>query len=370
MDWIMKYKPKKSKDIVGQEIVVKTVENWLDRWKVGQSLLLYGPSGIGKNIIVETIALERKLLLTEINASESRTSESIKKILDPVTKQDSLLGNGRIILIDEIDSLSRDDYGGLSEITNAIKESRFPIILTANNIYIQKLRPLRGACEYVRLRRIHPRAIEKKLREICRSEGIEIDFKSLTEIAKNCNGDLRSAITDLETFCRNRKGSMEVVGSREREENIFDVMKTVFRGNMKDAIVSINSSDKEIDEIFWWVEENVCNEFEGEEIIKAFNVLSNVDMFRSKIIKNQNYRFRKYMVDLMASISSLKRRKHGEFSFYKPPTRIMTLGQTKEKRAKDKEIQDSLAKSMHCSRRNIKNQLPYLKIIQKSLKGM
>ena len=105
-----KYKPKTLDEVIGQTIVVKKVLNWLDEWEPGEALMLYGPTGIGKGIIVELIAKEKKLNLVEVNASDNRDASSIKKLI-PATKNSSLMG-GRIILIDEADNLSREDRGG------------------------------------------------------------------------------------------------------------------------------------------------------------------------------------------------------------------------------------------------------------------
>jgi len=320
-------------------------------------LLLYGPTGIGKTLIASVIANEKNMRLLEINASDKRTSSSIKEILEPATK-DGSLSKRRLILIDEIDGLSSVDRGAVSEIKRIIKESKFPIILIANNAYDPKLKILRNYCELLKVKRIPVNLIERKLIEICKKEKLKIDNATIREIAINSNGDIRSAINDLE---------ISSSGYREREKNIFDVLRTIFKGkDLKTVLRSIDRCDKDIDEIIWWVEQNMCTEFKNpEEIAKAFEILSKADLFRSKIIISQNYRFKRYMKNLIAGIFLVKKKPYYRFNLYKPPDRLMILGRTKMIRHKRDEIYKNLGNFLHCSKRKVKEQLPHLEIILK-----
>jgi replication factor C large subunit len=349
---IEKYKPKKLDEIIGQKETISKITFWLKEWKPGKALLLYGPVGIGKSIILEIIANEMNMSLLEINSSDDRSASSIKEILLPASKEGSLFKK-RLILIDEIDSFSGEDRGGIAEIIKIVKESAHPIILIANNAYDSKLKTLRGYCELIRLRRIPSNLIEKRLNEIAFKERLKIDKDSIRRIALNSDGDIRSAINDLEILSKD--------SIREREKDIFEILKMIFQGeNLREILRTIEQSDKDIDEIFWWVEQNICNEYKKpEDIMKAFEFLSKADLFRGRIVSKQNYRFRKYMKDMIAGISSLNKEK--KFVSYKPPDRLILLGSTKSSRKDAEEFYKTLG--LHCSQRKIKEQFSYLKII-------
>jgi replication factor C large subunit len=350
---IDKYKPKKLDEIIGQTLVIKKVLNWLDNWKPGKALMLYGPTGIGKGIIIELVARKKNLNLVEVNASDSRDASSIKKLI-PATKNGSLFKE-RIILIDEVDNLSRDDRGGSSEIIDLIKNSSYPIILIAQNAYDKKLKTLRNYCVLLKLRKVPKNLIERKLMEISKREKLKLNYKIIKEIADNSDGDVRSAINDLE---------IESFGYREREKTVFETMQAIFKGDFESALRAIELCDKNLDEIFWWVEQNITNEYRDlEDIALAFEFLSKADLFKSKIYKNQNYRFKKYMRDMIASISTIESKKR--FTRYKPPDMLIILGRTKAKRKEADEFHGELGKHLHCSKRKIKEQMPYLNIIMK-----
>ena len=348
-----KYKPQNLGEVVSQKTIINGILDWLRKWKPGKALMLYGPSGLGKNLIVELIAKEKGLKLVEINASDKRNAASIKKLI-PATKEGSLLG-GRLILIDEVDKLSISDRGGSAEIIDIIKNSAYPVILIAQNPYDKKLRTLRTYCLLLKFRKIPKNIIERYLINIANNEAIKMKPEIFRQIAENSDGDLRSAINDLE---------MRAMGQREREKTIFETMQAIFKGNLKEALETISLSEKNLDEIFWWAEQNVGIEYNNaEDIATALEILSKADMFRSRTYQKQNYRFKKYMRDMIASLSTLESKKG--FTMYKPPDMLIILGRTKKQREKAEELYGELASQLHCSKRKIKEQMPYLNIILK-----
>jgi replication factor C large subunit len=325
---------------------------WLSEWKPGdKALLIYGPTGTGKSLVACLVASEVGFSVYDINSSESRSASLIKEKL--CASRQGSLSQRRMILIDDIDTFSNSDRGGISEVIAAIKESANPIVMTASDAYDQKLRTLRTYCDLLKTRRVPVNAIQKKLADIAAKEKIRIGAESIRKIAENASGDVRSALNDLET--------LNDSSSRDREIDIFKVMNSVFRANdIRKAELAMDSSGKDLDELFWWVEQNIPLEYQSsEEIAKAFEILSKADMFNSMIRRNQNYRFKKYMKEMMASISLIGQSK--KFIMYRPPGRLVTLGQTKVSRKESEEFYRSLG--INSSMRKIKEQAPLLRII-------
>jgi replication factor C large subunit len=348
-----KYKPKDLREIVGQKDLILKIDEWLKKWKPGKALLIYGPTGTGKSLIINLVAKERNFSLFELNSSDERSASYIKEKILPAAKEGSLFKK-RLILIDEVDSFGQADRGGITEIINVIKQSATPIILIASDAYDSKLRTLRNYCELYKVRRIPKNLIEKKLLEIASKEKLKIDAETIKRIASSADGDIRSAINDMVYST--------ISIERDKEENIFEVLNTVFKGkSFIRALHAIDSSDKDLEELFWWIEQNIPLEYSSPELIaKAFSILSKADVFRSKVIKNQNYRFNKYMKEMMASISLIENPQR-KFVLYRPPQRFITLGSTKISRKDTEEFYKSLG--LNCSLRKIKDQAPFLKLI-------
>lgn len=220
---VEKHKPRRLVEIVGQKIIIKKITDWLKKWKPRKAFLLYGPTGIGKTLIVEIIAKENKFNLIEINASDKNAASYIKEVLLPASKEGSLL-NKRLILIDEIDSFS--DRGAIAEIIKTIKQSAHPIIITANNAYNKKLRTLRYYCILLRVNRIPVNLIERELNKIALKEKIKISRDIIRRIAVDSDGDIRSAINDLGVFSKDTE-----FGLRDRKKDIFKILKIIFQSN-------------------------------------------------------------------------------------------------------------------------------------------
>ncbi|MEM5882850.1 MAG: replication factor C large subunit [Candidatus Aenigmatarchaeota archaeon] len=371
--WSEKYRPKSLKEFVNQKEAVEKFLNWIKNWKPGsKAMLFYGPPGTGKTALVQAYAQEKDLEFVEMNASDFRSKTQIEEVFGRSMLQKPLFKKSRIFLIDEVDGIAgREDIGGISAVIKIIKESYYPCILTANNPYDPKLKGLREECILVEFKKIHVFDIEKRLEEICKKEGISVEKEVLRNLAKRAEGDLRAAINDLEVVAAGRKKvtleDLEVLGFREKETTIFDALKIIFKTQSSiSAKLSVTNIDKDPEEIFWWIENNITKEYEKpEEIAKAFDALSKADLFRQRITLAQNWRFRGYMIDLMtAGVALAKKEMYRKFTKYEYPQKLIILGGTKAMRKEEKELLIKLSQLLHCSTKKIRLEfLPYLKII-------
>jgi len=372
MLWTEKYKPKSLREFVDQKPSVERFLQWIKSWKPGsKALLLYGKPGVGKTALVEAFASQEKYELIAMNASDARSAERIRAVLTGASQLQPLFKRSRIFLIDEIDGISgKEDRGGVGEVINLIKKSSFPVVLIANNPFLPKLRSLREHCELVEMRPIGERYVLKRLEYICEKEKIKAEREVLKSIAARSNGDLRAAITDLETVARNKDKitlqDLEALGYREREESIFDALKIIFKTKRAiSAKLAIASVDADPEEIFWWIENNVANEYEKpEEIARAYDYLSKAALFQRYISIRQNWHFRSYMIDMMCGgVALSKKEVYRKFTKYKYPSRLAILGATKIERKEEREMLLELSKQLHCSTKKIRREfLPYFRI--------
>jgi replication factor C large subunit len=376
--WAEKYRPKSLKEFVNQKEALEKFLAWIKKWKPGsKALLFYGPPGVGKTALLQAYATEKGLDLIEMNASDYRSAQQIQEVLGQSMKQKSLFGRGKIFLLDEIDGIvGKEDRGGVGEIIKIIQESAFPIVLTANDPWDPKLKALREYCVLVEFKKIYVFDVEKRLAEICRKENIIAEKDVLRELARRSNGDLRAAINDLETVARGKRkivlSDLEVLGYREVETSVFDALKTIFKSSSVIAAkLAISNVDKDPEEIFWWIENNIAKEYEDpEEIAKAYDALSKADIFRQRVISRQDWRLKGYMIDLMTGgVAVAKKEMYRKFTKYQYPSKIAMLGQTKVERKEEKEMLLELSKQLHCSTRKVRKEfLPFLKIIFKKTK--
>jgi replication factor C large subunit len=356
--WIKKYSPKKVKEVVGQALVAGTVSNFVRNFPRvrKKALLLHGPTGNGKTSIVKALANEFNLELIELNASDCRNADSIISVLMPAVKQVSLFGQKKLILVDEIDGLSgHQDRGGVGSIVDVIKESNFPIILTANNAYADKLKSVRTYCEIVEFKQLSAIDILVRLREICAKENVKYELPAMQKLAVSSNGDLRAAINDLQMLAGDDKILTEAdikLFGREREESIFTVLKLIFKSfNTKDMLKISDYVDEDIDSLILWLDQNIPAEYtKPEEIALAYQNLADASMFLARISRWQHWRFLVYAHYLaLAGVQQAKSEANRKFVVHQRPELLLKLFIRAAKRKKMKGIAEQYAESMHTS---------------------
>ena len=367
-NWTEKYRPKYFVDIRGQELAIKKIKEFIRGFgksfgKEKRTLILYGPAGTGKTALAYVAAKETNVELFELNASDLRNKEKLREILRPATKQQSLIKKGKIILVDEVDGISEADKGGLPELVRLIELSFHPIIITANDIWNKKFSELRKKAELVQLKEIDYRTIKDVMIEILRKEKKFIENDILTNIAIKAKGDLRAAINDLQIAASLPDPSQILIDERNKEIDIFTALRMIFKGKPNNILLKIfDSVNKPIDEILLWVEENIPVEYQGEELAKAYELLSRIDIFKKRIYRQQYWRFLVYENALLSyGISSSKTKEKTGFTSYKKPTRILKIWLNNQKIERKKSIAKKYSRHVHIGEKRALKEFPTIK---------
>ena len=377
MPFTHKYKPKTTKEIIGQDKALKEVKDKVADYssrKIRKALLIYGPTGTGKTSTIHALAEELDLEIIEVNASDVRNSEGLETKIMPAIKQMSLFGKGKIILIDEIDGLSgTSDRGGVSTIIKLIAQSPYPIILTANDPWEQKFNDIRKNSIMIEYKAINVIEQSAHLKKICEKEGILIDENALSHLVRVSQGDLRAALTDLENVSSIKKQitrqDVEETSNREREETILNALLKVFKTTNPDiALTAYDKVEEDIDKIFMWLDENLTKEYtKPQDIANAYENLSLADVYFARIRRWQYYRYYVYIYNLLSvGIAISKTEKNPEFIKYTPSDRILKIWIANQKNAKKKAIAEKIAEKTHTSTKEALQNMPYLKTIFKN----
>jgi len=369
MPWTEKYRPKKLEEIKGQNDAILKLKEFLRNFgKKKNAILLYGPPGTGKTSLAYALANEIDSEIFELNASDLRNKEKLKEILKPAVEQKSLMKKNKIILVDEVDGISESDYGGLSELLEIIQSSTYPIIITANDIWNRKFSSLRKKCEILQLKEINYNVIKQVISEISRKEQLVIDDYFITELAVKAKGDLRAAINDLQTLSKLKDYFSIILDERNKETDIFNSLRRVFKEMPTNDMLNIfDSVNMSIDDIILWLEENIPAEYKGEELARAYELLSKTDIFKGRIHRQQYWRFLVYENILLSyGISSAKKNAKTGFTSYKKPSRILQIWLNNQKTIQKKSICQKYSQYVHVSQKRAMFEFPVIKQIIKS----
>jgi len=372
--WIEKYRPEKFSDVKGQDQAVEKVKSFLKYFGgiKRKAILLYGPPGTGKTTIASVIARENDAEIFEINASDLRNKDKIRSVLKPAVEQKSLKRDKKIILVDEVDGISETDRGGLSELMLLVEETTFPMIITANDVWNKKLSELRKKCELIQLKELDYKIVREVISEVCKKEKITVDETILTSISVKSKGDIRAAINDLQTISKVENPESIIFDERNKETTIFEVLKRILKDKPTNETFKLfDSLNMGIDEIILWFEENIPEDYQGEELVRAYDLLSKVDVFRGRIHKQQYWRFLIYENLLMSyGIASAKKKPKTKFTSYKRPTRILKIWLNNQKTAKKKTICQKYAQYVHVGEKRALSEFPIIKQIINSNQGI
>lgn len=367
-NWQEKYRPEKFSEIFGQEEAINKIQFFLTNFsqpRAKKAIILHGSPGIGKTTIAHVIAKETNSEIFELNASDLRNKGKLQEILKPAIEQQSLIKKNKIILIDETDGITGTDRGGITEIISLLNTTNYPIILTANDAWSKKLSPLRKKTEIVELKEIAPSIIKNILIKILNKENKFIHNKLLNQISIKSKGDLRSAINDLQTLVHTGNPQDLELDQRNKETDIFNALKKIFQEKPKlEMLKTFDSVKMDIDEIILWVEENIPADYKGQELARAYDLLSKTDLFKGRIYKQQYWRFLVYEnIFLSYGISSAKQQEKAGFSAYKRPSRILKIWLNNQRTAKKKSIAQKYASFVHIGSKRALSEYPTIKQI-------
>jgi len=375
--WIIKYRPKRLGDVVDQDKAKQEFIAWLKSWISGKpskkATLLYGPAGCGKTSLVEAAANEYGFELVEMNASDFRRRQDIERIVGIAARQRSLFARGKIILLDEVDGISATaDRGALDAILRLIEVSKHPIVMTANDPWNPRLRPLRDAAKLIAFNRLTERYVYQVLKRICAAEKLECDDDALKFIAKRSEGDLRSAINDLQAVGEGyKKVTLQLVQNlvtyRNREYTPFEALRNLFNAKyVWQAKTAISQANVDYDTLLEWINENIPRHYtDPEELWRAYEALSRADVYLGRIRKTGSWDLLSYVFDLagpgVAFARKIYKYRWTKFSF---PQKITLLAKTKRTREIREGIARALASRLLTSRSTIKSDvIPYLHVI-------
>ncbi len=358
-----KYRPESFKDFIGQDEAIEEIKKFLKEFPKKKALVLYGTAGTGKTSLAITLAKENDCDILELNASDLRNRTKLEAILKPATEQKSLFKRSKIMLMDEVDGVTGTDIGGIPELLRIIENTKYPVIMTCNDVWQSKLSPVRAKSKLVEMKSLDRKKISDLIQKIAEKEGIKRDLNFFNQISVKSQGDVRAAINDLQSYSEGENILIDSEEKRDMEQNIFNILKKIFkeRSNFLDLFDNTKLS---LDEILLWIEENIPKEYKNESLAKAYYALGKADVFRGRIYKNQSWRFLIYQnIFQSAGISYAKPTALQGFTKYENPKRVLKIWMSNQKNEKKKTISKKYAKLVHCSTKRAMRDFSLIKMI-------
>jgi DNA polymerase-3 subunit gamma/tau len=214
-----KWRPQTLSEVVGQEHVTKTLLNALKTEKVAHAYLFCGPRGTGKTStgrilakavnclksgkgepcnacpMCQSITEGRAMDVIEIDAASNRGIDEIRELRERVRFSP---GEARfkVYIIDEVHMLTDAAANALLKTLEEPPPHALFILATTETHKVPLT--ILSRCQRFDFRRIPQAAMTKRLAEVCKSEGIQIDEAALNIISRSATGSMRDAENLLE----------------------------------------------------------------------------------------------------------------------------------------------------------------------------
>ncbi len=240
--WTEKYRPKKLKDVIGQEHIIKRLISFVETRSLPHCLFA-GPAGCGKTTTALCIAHEFygdkiKGKFLELNASDERGIDVIREKVKEFARQPAFDTGGmfRIVYLDEADALTKDAQHALRRtMENYSHICRF---ILACNYSAKIIPPVQSRTAVFRFSSLKETDVIDYLKHIVKNEHLKVDDAAYKAIMRVAEGDMRKAVNILQTASTSKIITEDVIYSvtnRADPAAVKKMLETAIAGKFKDA---------------------------------------------------------------------------------------------------------------------------------------
>ena len=227
-----KYRPSTFSEVVGQEHILKALENSIQHNKLHQAYMFSGTRGVGKTTIARVFAkclncqtgdmpqpepcnecsacmeikAGRHIEFLEVDAASRTGVDDMRELLESVQYKPA---NARykIYLIDEVHMLSKSSFNALLK---TLEEPPPHIMFLMATTEVEKVpKTVLSRCLQLNLKIIPENQIREHIQSLLDLESIKYDEESLGLIANSAQGSIRDGLTLLDQAIAHGNGALE-----------------------------------------------------------------------------------------------------------------------------------------------------------------
>ena len=257
-----KYRPRDFSEVIGQQSATKTLMNSIAKGRVANAYMFSGPRGIGKTsmarLLSKTLNCEgpqsdrpcnkcdscreisqgNSIDVLEIDGASNRGIDEIRALRENVKFSPSR-NRFKIYIIDEVHMLTTEAFNALLK-TLEEPPAHVKFIFATTEPH-KVLATIMSRCQRFDFRKIPPKMIYGRIKDIAGKEGIEIDEAAALILARSADGSLRDALVVLDqmiSFSSGRISSedvIELLGMIQRDK-VFELAGSIIEKSPDSAL--------------------------------------------------------------------------------------------------------------------------------------
>jgi len=253
-----KYRPQRFDDVVGQEVVTRTLRNAIASGRIAHAFVFAGSRGCGKTTTARIlaralncikgptpdpcgecdacveIAQGRDLDVLEIDAASHTGVDNIREVVIAGLAFPPARDRYKVFIIDEVHQLSTASFNALLK---SIEEPPPHVVFMMATTELHKIPDtILSRSQVFEFRTISPKAISEQLRRIIAAENVEASDASLALIARAAEGSMRDAQSALDQV-------IAFAGRAIGVDDVSTVLGLVGRDLLMDVIDAVVAED-------------------------------------------------------------------------------------------------------------------------------
>jgi DNA polymerase III gamma/tau subunit len=194
---IVKYRPKSFQEVIGNGLVIKSLEDALNSLSRPHTYLFTGPSGTGKTTLARIVATGVSASIEEIDGASNSGVEAMRNLVEMAKFTPIMSTDSKMIIIDECHALSTQAWSPLLKILEEPPNFLYVALATTNPAKIPdaiKTRAFR-----VDLKPLKANEISDLVSVISELEGWTVTNEVFQAIVTASTGQPRKALTILQS---------------------------------------------------------------------------------------------------------------------------------------------------------------------------
>ena len=253
-----KYRSQTFEDLIGQDHVVRTIQNALNSGRTAQTFLFTGPRGTGKTSSARLLAkalncelgtsgtpcnvCEQCVMITSGShpdviemdaASDSGVDDVRDKIVDVVSYA-PMIGRYKVFIIDEVHDLSSKAFDALLKTVE--EPPPHLVFILATTEYNKVPATIRSRCQKYEFHRASMKNLTDRLNYVCEQEGVSAEPAAISAIARMADGGYRDALTLLEQAIIVSDGKITV-------DIVYDQLGLVSEQSVDELLIAVQIGD-------------------------------------------------------------------------------------------------------------------------------